>query len=139
MPAQTAFEALYASLDDDVVASGSVTRPVPTPSTGETLHELPQSSADDVRDAISRARLAQVAWARAGFAHRRRVLLRAHDLLLEGITGLRTATLHAHIEALDITSVRKLGPTPTGPAPRHQPAPHFSHPSNGEGQPHAAA
>ncbi|UOE24977.1 succinic semialdehyde dehydrogenase [Agromyces soli] len=83
MPAQTAFDALYASLDDDVVASGSVTRPVPTPTTGETLHELPQSSADDVRDAISRARLAQLAWARAGFAHRRRVLLRAHELLLE--------------------------------------------------------
>lgn len=83
MPAQTALEALYASLDDDVVASGSVTRPVPTPSTGETLHELPQSSADDVREAVARVRLAQDAWARAGFAHRRAVLLRAHEILLE--------------------------------------------------------
>ena len=54
-----------------------------TPSTGEVLHELPRSSADDVRDAVARARLAQLAWARAGFAERRRVLLAAHDLILE--------------------------------------------------------
>ena len=83
MRATTADPKLYASLTDDVVASGSETIGVPTPSTGETLHELPRSSADDVRDAVARARLAQLAWARAGFAERRRVLLRAHDLLLE--------------------------------------------------------
>ncbi|WP_157008566.1 succinic semialdehyde dehydrogenase [Agromyces laixinhei] len=83
MRAQTVSPALFASLDDDVVASGSETVSVPTPSTGETLHELPRSSADDVRDAFARARLAQLAWARVGFAERRRVLLRAHDLILE--------------------------------------------------------
>jgi succinate-semialdehyde dehydrogenase / glutarate-semialdehyde dehydrogenase len=83
MRATMADPKLYASLTDDVVASGSETIGVPTPSTGETLHELPRSSADDVRDAVARARLAQLAWARAGFAERRRVLLRAHDLLLE--------------------------------------------------------
>ncbi|UOQ88647.1 succinic semialdehyde dehydrogenase [Agromyces endophyticus] len=83
MPAQTTSSDLFRSLVDDVVASGSDTAAVPTPMTGETLHELPRSSADDVRDAVDRARLAQLAWARAGFAERRRVLLRAHDLLLE--------------------------------------------------------
>ena len=83
MRATTASPTLYASLTDDVVASGSETIPVPTPSTGAVLHELPRCSAGDVRDAIGRARLAQLAWARAGFAERRRVLLRAHDLLLE--------------------------------------------------------
>jgi succinate-semialdehyde dehydrogenase/glutarate-semialdehyde dehydrogenase len=83
MRAPTASPDLYASLADDVVASGSETTSVATPSTGETLHELPRSSADDVLDAFARARLAQLAWARAGFAERRRVLLRAHDLILE--------------------------------------------------------
>lgn len=83
MRAPTASPEVFASLADDVVASGSETVSVPTPSTGETLHELPRSSAEDVRDAVARARLAQLAWARAGFAERRRVLLRAHDLLLD--------------------------------------------------------
>jgi succinate-semialdehyde dehydrogenase / glutarate-semialdehyde dehydrogenase len=79
----TATPEIFASLTDDLVASGSETVAVPTPSTGEPLHELPRSSADDVRDAVSRARLAQLAWSRAGFAERRRILLRAHDLLLD--------------------------------------------------------
>ena len=83
MRAPTASPELFEQLTDDVVASGSDTIAVPTPSTGETLHELPRSSADDVRDAVARARLAQLAWARAGFAERRRVLLRAHDLVIE--------------------------------------------------------
>jgi succinate-semialdehyde dehydrogenase/glutarate-semialdehyde dehydrogenase len=83
MRAPTASPGLFASLTDDIVASGSETVTMPTPTTGEALHELPRSSADDVRDAIARARLAQLAWARAGFAARRRVLLRAHDLLLD--------------------------------------------------------
>lgn len=83
MRATTASPALFKALVDDVVASGTETIAVPSPSTGETLHELPRSSGDDVRSAVARARLAQLAWARAGFAHRRRVLLAAHDLVLE--------------------------------------------------------
>lgn len=47
---------------------------------------------------------------------------RAHDLLHAGIAGLHTRTLHAHMEALDIISVRRTGPKPTGRAPRRQPA-----------------
>ena len=83
MRASTASPDLFAALSDDVVASGSETTPVRTPSTGEVLYELPRSSAEDVRDAVARARLAQLAWARAGFATRRRILLRANDLLLD--------------------------------------------------------
>jgi len=71
-----------AHLIGDLIASGSDTVTVISPRTGEPHHELPRSSAEDVRDAVARARLAQAAWARAGFTHRRRVLLRAHDLLL---------------------------------------------------------
>lgn len=71
------------TLLDDLVASTGRTIPVPSPATGERLFDLPRSSGDDVRAAVSRARLAQVAWARLGFAERRRVLLRAHDLILD--------------------------------------------------------
>ncbi|GLI28421.1 succinic semialdehyde dehydrogenase [Agromyces rhizosphaerae] len=71
-----------AELHDDITATGGDTRTVLAPATGEPLHELPLSTPGDVADAFARARLAQVAWARAGFAHRRRVLLRAHDLIV---------------------------------------------------------
>ncbi|QAY73577.1 aldehyde dehydrogenase family protein [Agromyces protaetiae] len=83
MPAPRTRAARPEPLADDVVASGAEAVWIPSPLTGEPHHELPRSSADDVRDAVARARLAQLAWARAGFAHRERVLLRAHDLLLE--------------------------------------------------------
>ncbi|MET4157656.1 succinate-semialdehyde dehydrogenase/glutarate-semialdehyde dehydrogenase [Agromyces sp. PvR057] len=83
MRATLASPDLFARLTAEIVASSDATVEVPTPSTGETLHSLPQSSAADVLDATARARIAQLAWARAGFAERRRVLLRAHDLVLE--------------------------------------------------------
>ncbi|MBX3095131.1 MAG: aldehyde dehydrogenase family protein [Cryobacterium sp.] len=67
----------------DIVSTSGETAVVNLPYTGEKLCDLPLSSLDDVADAASRARLAQLAWSEAGFAHRRRVLLRAHDLLLE--------------------------------------------------------
>lgn len=78
-PVQSSLDALL----DDLVASTGRTVPVPSPATGEPLFDLPRSSADDVRGAVSRARLAQIAWARLGFAERRRILLRAHDLILD--------------------------------------------------------
>ena len=59
------------------------TAPVIAPFTGEVLHDLPLSTVDDVADATAAARVAQAAWWAAGDAHRRRVLLKAHDLLLE--------------------------------------------------------
>lgn len=70
-------------LTRDIRSSGSETAEVQAPFTGEVLHDLPLSTVGDVADAAAAARQAQRAWQRAGFAHRRRVLLAAHDLLLE--------------------------------------------------------
>lgn len=70
-------------LDGDLSSSRTKHARVNAPFTGEKLHDLPHSSAEDVADAAERARAAQVAWHRAGFAHRRAVLLKAHDLILE--------------------------------------------------------
>jgi len=66
-----------------ISTSGTDTATIIAPFTGEILHELPLSKIADVEDAAAAARVAQSAWRAAGFEHRRRVLLRAHDLLLE--------------------------------------------------------
>ena len=76
MPAPLAEE-----LTGDLVATSGSTVTVIAPFTGEPLYALPQSSAQDVAAAAAAARVAQEAWQAAGHAHRRRVLLRAHDLL----------------------------------------------------------
>jgi succinate-semialdehyde dehydrogenase/glutarate-semialdehyde dehydrogenase len=70
-------------LTGDITTTGSKTEAVYAPFTGEVLHDLPISTVQDVADAAASARVAQVAWWAAGHAHRRRVLLKAHDLLLE--------------------------------------------------------
>lgn len=75
--------AILNDLDADVSSTSGATRTVTAPLTGGVLHELPESTPDDVTDAFARARLAQLAWSRAGFAARRAILLRAHDLLIE--------------------------------------------------------
>ncbi|MWB99541.1 succinic semialdehyde dehydrogenase [Agromyces seonyuensis] len=72
-----------AALVAELTATTGTTTSVIAPATGDVLHELPVSSAADVRDAIARARLAQLAWARAGFAHRREVLLKAATRILD--------------------------------------------------------
>ena len=74
---------LAAELVSDLSVTGAATTSVIAPFSGEVLHELPQGTAQDVADAAAAARVAQLAWQQAGFAHRRRVLLKAHDLLLE--------------------------------------------------------
>ena len=74
---------LAAELVHDLSVAGAATTPVIAPFTGEVLHQLPRGKASDVEDAAAAARVAQLAWREAGFAHRRRVLLAAHDLLLE--------------------------------------------------------
>lgn len=73
---------LAAEVVRDLTASAAAV-PVIAPFTGEPLHELPQSTPDDVQGAAERARVAQRAWRAAGMSHRRKVLLRAHDLLVE--------------------------------------------------------
>jgi len=70
-----------AELARDICSTSGDTATVIAPFTGQPLHALPLSSPNDVADAYARARLAQIGWARAGFAHRRAVLLKAHDLL----------------------------------------------------------
>jgi acyl-CoA reductase-like NAD-dependent aldehyde dehydrogenase len=74
---------LAAELVRDLSVAGAATTSVIAPFTGEVLHELPQGTERDVADAVAAARVAQIAWQQAGFAHRRRVLLKAHDLLLD--------------------------------------------------------
>lgn len=74
---------LINDLHRDLSFSGKSRTTVAAPFTGEKLHELPRSSAKDVAAAAELARAAQPAWHEAGFAHRKAVLLRAHDLLLE--------------------------------------------------------
>ncbi len=74
---------LSAELVADLCADGATTATVIAPFSGTALHELPHSTAADVADAIAAARVAAKAWQAAGPAHRRRVFLKAHDLLLE--------------------------------------------------------
>jgi succinate-semialdehyde dehydrogenase/glutarate-semialdehyde dehydrogenase len=73
---------LAADLVRDLSASAGTSTPVIAPFTGDVFYELPASSAADVVDAAAAARVAQLAWLRLGFAERRRILLRAHDLML---------------------------------------------------------
>ncbi len=83
MSGTTIDRSLTAELVADLSASSGSTASVIAPFTGDVLHELPLSSADDVRDAAAAARVAQAAWRQTSPAHRRAILLRAHDLLLE--------------------------------------------------------
>lgn len=71
------------ALVEDLTATSGETVDVIAPFTGEVLHALPLSTTQDVVDAAAAVRVAQQAWWAAGFAHRRAVLLRAHDLLVE--------------------------------------------------------
>jgi len=82
MPGTTLDRSLAEELTSALSASGTATAPVTAPFTGELLHELPLSTALDVVDAAAAARVAQQSWLAAGAAHRRAVLLKAHDLLL---------------------------------------------------------
>lgn len=83
MSGSTIERAAVADLVRDLTASSGDTVTVIAPFTGKPLHELPISTVQDVAEATAAARVAQAAWWAAGDAHRRRVLLRAHDLLLE--------------------------------------------------------
>jgi len=82
MPATALDRTLVSELVADLSHAGSASAPVIAPFTGDVLHEVPLSDAHDVAAATAAARVAQHAWQAAGAAHRRAVLLRAHDLLL---------------------------------------------------------
>jgi succinate-semialdehyde dehydrogenase/glutarate-semialdehyde dehydrogenase len=83
MSGSTIERAAMADLVRDLTATSGDTADVIAPFTGELLHQLPLSAVQDVADAAAAARVAQAAWFAAGDAHRRRVLLRAHDILLD--------------------------------------------------------
>ena len=83
MPGAPLPRPLAAELTADLAGRGAAPVPVVAPFTGEVLHEIPHATPAEVRDAARRVRAAQRAWGAVGDAHRRTVLLRAHDLLLE--------------------------------------------------------
>ena len=83
MPGAPLERSFIDELDRDIHSSGAAKAAVFAPFTGEKIHDLPLSTSYDVTDAAAAARAAQSSWHDSGFAHRRRVLLRAHDLLLE--------------------------------------------------------
>ena len=53
------------------------------PATGQEIGRAALSSADEVKQAVARARVAQPAWAKLPFRERGRVVLKARELLLE--------------------------------------------------------
>ncbi|MEO7123990.1 MAG: succinic semialdehyde dehydrogenase [Lacisediminihabitans sp.] len=83
MPGAPLQRSVIDDLDRDLHSSRASSASVFAPFSGELLHELPLSTVSDVQDAAARAQVAQLAWQERGWADRRRVLLRAHDLLLE--------------------------------------------------------
>jgi succinate-semialdehyde dehydrogenase/glutarate-semialdehyde dehydrogenase len=82
--ASYAFEPEYvAALTGRIVASTGESVMSYAPATGKPLAVIPQSSADDVKEAFARARRAQQAWQRTSIDDRAAMLLRLHDLVLD--------------------------------------------------------
>lgn len=90
---------------DDLVkqlAPSSKKVSVSNPNTGELIYELPQLSAEQVKQAVDNARAAQVSWAKTSIHQRKAILLRLHDLILEhqndlmDILQLETGKARAH-------------------------------------------
>ncbi len=69
----------------DVPTEGRATIAVDSPFTLEVIGHIPQATADDVVEAVQRARNAQRVWAGLGARRRAEVLLRFHDLLLDEV------------------------------------------------------
>lgn len=88
---------------------------VRAPFTGETIVSLPLSTPDDLRAAVERAREAQAAWEATPHARRREIVLRYHDLVLDGREELvdlmqlesGKARRHAVEEVLDVAIVAR--------------------------------
>lgn len=75
--------ARLAALISLIRSSSGESRTLRAPFDGEPIAEIPVSSLDDVDAAFAAARTAQAAWSQTPLRHRKRVLLRYHDLLLE--------------------------------------------------------
>src|ERR1035437_985412 len=86
-----------------------------TPMTAAPLASLPQSTAGDVKVAYAAARAAQRFWSRTPIAHRARIFLRFHDLLLTRQDQLLDliqlesgkARVHAFEEVADVAIVSR--------------------------------
>jgi acyl-CoA reductase-like NAD-dependent aldehyde dehydrogenase len=70
--------------------SGMVSAPRDRPSIGvvapfteDEIGAVPESTHEDVRDAVARARVAQETWSRTPMRERARILTRFHDLLID--------------------------------------------------------
>ncbi|MEO5652194.1 MAG: succinic semialdehyde dehydrogenase [Marmoricola sp.] len=82
--ASYALDPAYArALTSRVVATTGETVATYTPLTGQPLAMIPQSSPEDVKEAFTRARRAQRAWAQTSLEHRSALLLRLHDLVVD--------------------------------------------------------
>src|SRR3954453_22918711 len=88
---------------------------VEQPFTGRPLGWVPKSTPEDVEAAFERARAAQREWKQTGFAERRRIFLRFHDLVMDRQDELLDllqieggkARRHAYEEALDVAIVAR--------------------------------
>ncbi|HEX7740078.1 MAG TPA: succinic semialdehyde dehydrogenase [Marmoricola sp.] len=79
-----AFEPEYIkALTDRIVSTTGESVTTYAPATGQPLAVMPQSSEDDVRTAVARARKAQQAWAQTSIDDRAAKMLRLHDLVLD--------------------------------------------------------
>ena len=82
----------YGALVDNQPAMSTQTLPIHSaevreivsydPGTGEEIGRAPLASAEDVRQAVARARIAQPAWAKLSFRERGRIILKARELML---------------------------------------------------------
>jgi succinate-semialdehyde dehydrogenase/glutarate-semialdehyde dehydrogenase len=108
--------ALLARLTSRVVASPHAPlRDTITPMTGQSIAQVPQSSPADVEIAVGAARAVQPQWAGSSAAHRKQVMLRLHDLVLErqdhvlDLIQLESgkARAHAFEEVADIALVSR--------------------------------
>lgn len=88
---------------------------VEQPATGDLLGTVPRCTADDVEQAVQRAREAQARWHTTDWATRARILLRLHDLALGRQNELLDviqlesgkARRHAFEEVLDVAIVSR--------------------------------
>ncbi len=79
-----AFEPGYTkALTDRIISSTGQSVTSYAPATGQPLASIPQSSVDDVREAVQRAKRAQAAWSRTSIDERAAMLLRLHDIVLD--------------------------------------------------------
>lgn len=84
---------------------GCMTIQVVCPRTGHVVGEVPARSANDTREAVARARVAQQGWAKVPVAERARIAMRLHDLILNNrdrlLDTIQQETGKSRVSALD--------------------------------------